>query len=141
MTPQTAQQRLTELQISQRPYVANLLPKLAVTYLVPLGVALGLATVGAVILANFIPSSTATAIVFALNVGVFYYGWNWLEKRTQATGLFTLFVSGSRERRALATLIQNAQKGDARAKDDLAVQVQRYDSAVQAFIERSTSRS
>jgi hypothetical protein len=141
MTPQTAQQRLTDLQTSQRPYVAKLLPKLALTYLVPLGGALLLATVGAVILANFIPSSTATAIVFALNVAVFYYGWNWLEKRTQATGLFTLFVTGSRERRALATLIQNAQNGDNRAKDDLAVQVQRYDTAVQAFIERSTNSS
>lgn len=138
MTPEMAQQRMNELQASQRPYLPTLAQRLAQTYLVPLTIALLLATVGAMLLAQVIPSSTTTAVIFALNVGVFYYGWNFLEKRTHATALFSLYVAGSRERRALARLIAAAQAGDRAAVTQLADQVQRYEAAAQAFVQRMT---
>lgn len=130
---------MDEIQSSQRPHLPHLTQRLAQTYLLPLGAALLLATVGAVLLAQVIPSSTATAIVFALNVGVFYYGWNYMEKRTNATALFSLYVAGTRERRSLAQLIAAAQAGDSAARAELPAQVQRYEAAAQAFIARMTS--
>lgn len=136
MTPDAAQQRMNAIQASQRPYLPTLAQRLAQTYLAPLAVALLLATAGAVLLAQVIPSSTATAIVFALNVGVFYYGWNYMERRTNATALFSLYVAGTRERRALAQLIAAAQAGDSAAQSQLAAQTQRYEAAAQAFIQR-----
>lgn len=139
MTPETAQQRMDDIQSRQRPHLPNLTQRLAQTYLLPLAAALLLATVGAVLLAQVIPSSTATAIVFALNVGVFYYGWNYMEKRTNATALFSLYVAGTRERRRLARLIAAAQAGDSAARAELPAQVQRYEAAAQAFIARMTS--
>jgi hypothetical protein len=136
MTPDAAQRHMQDLQSAQRPYLPELLRRLAQTYLLPLGVAMLLAVVGGVLLAQMIPSSTATAIIFALNVGVFYYGWNFMEKRTHATALFSLYVSGSRERRALERLITAARRQDPRAQADLAAQVKRYEAAAQAFIAR-----
>lgn len=130
---------MQDIQTSQRPHLPSLTQRLAQTYLLPLGAALLLATVGAVLLAQVIPSSTATAVVFALNVGVFYYGWNYMEKRTNATALFSLYVAGTRERRSLARLIAAAQAGDSAARAELPAQVQRYEAAAQAFIARITS--
>lgn len=138
MTPQTATERMNAIQASQRPYVSTLLQKMAFTYALPLGAALLLATVGALLLAQFIPSSTATAIVFALNVGVFYYGWNAMEKRTKATALFALYVAGSRERRTLRAMIGRASN-DTSAREELAQQVRRYDESARAFVQQIAS--
>ena len=139
MTPDAAQRHMQDLQSAQRPYLPELMRRLAQTYLLPLSAALLLATVGGVLLAQFIPSSTTTAVLFALNVGVFYYGWNFMERRTHATALFSLYVSGSRERRALEQLITAARRQDPRAQADLAAQVKRYEAAAQAFIARITA--
>ncbi|XWX02970.1 hypothetical protein VZO05_10690 [Aggregatilineales bacterium SYSU G02658] len=137
MTPDTAQQHMDDIQSRQRSHLPALAQRLAQTYLLPLGAALLLATVGAALLAQLIPSSTTTAVVFALNVGVFYYGWNYMEQRTHATALFSLYVAGTRERRALARLIAAARAGDEAARAQLADQAARYDAAAQAFIQRA----
>jgi hypothetical protein len=136
MTPQTARQRMNDIQAAQRPYIPALLRRLALTYGLPLGAALLLATVGAVLLSSVIPSSTATAVVFALNVALFYYGWNALEKRTRATALFTLYVAGTRERRTLERLIRAAEAQRQPATASLAEQVARYEASAQNFIEQ-----
>lgn len=136
MTPQTARQRMNETQAAQRPFIPSLLRRLALTYGLPLSAALLLATVGAVLLSSLIPSSTATVVVFALNVGLFYYGWNALEKRTRATALFTLYVAGTRERRTLEKLIRAAEANDTAAAGLLAEQVARYEASAHNFIEQ-----
>jgi hypothetical protein len=138
MTPETAEQRMNDIQASQRPALPILVQKLALSYGLPLGAALLLATVGAVLLSQVIPSSTATAIVFALNVGLFYYGWNYMEKRTQATALFATYSAGVRERRTLAKLIQQAKNGNTEAQKALPVQLQRYEGIARDFVERVT---
>lgn len=137
MTPQIATQQMNDIQASQRPFLPVLMRKLALSYGIPLGVALLLATVGAVLLSQFIPTSTATALVFALNVGLFYYGWNFMEKRTQATALFATYSAGVRERRTLGKLIQQAEQGNSSARDDLAVQVTRYEAIAKDFVTRA----
>lgn len=134
MTPATARQHMNEIQASQRPQLPLLMRKLALAYALPLGLALLLATIGALLLSQVIPSSTATAIVFSLNVAVFYYGWNAMEKRTRATALFSLYVTGSRERRTLASMIQTAEAGNTRAASELEQQVGRYAEIAQRFI-------
>jgi hypothetical protein len=134
MTPQTAQQHITDIQASQRPALVKLSQKLVTTYLIPLAIAFLLSTVGAMLLANILPSSTTSILVFAANIAVFYYVWSYLDKRTQATALFSLYIIGTRQRRALAKLIASAKQGDDKAKNDLALEVKNYQSHAQNFI-------
>ena len=90
-----------------RVYLPDLIKKLGITYGVPLIAAMLLATLGGIIISNFLPVSTTNIIVFGLNLGILLYGWRWLEKRTNATGIFLMYSRWSRTRRDLEKLLDD----------------------------------
>lgn len=133
---ETIEARMNAAQASLRPYLGDLLARLAQTYIIPFGLAFLVSTVGGVVFANALPAlpqSTLSVLLFAVNVLIFWYGWRWLERRTRATSLYILYVRAARERRALASALAHAQDGNAQAQNDLALLARAYEDAVAQF--------
>ncbi len=134
--------RMTTAQASLRPYLGELLGRLAQTYGIPLGLGFLVATGGGVLVTQLlpqVPQSTVSVVLFAINVLIFWYGWRWLEGRTHATSLYILYVRTSQQRRALARLIQTAKKGQDIAKNDVALHIKAYEDAVEGFKQALTT--
>jgi len=90
-----------------RAYLPDLLMRLAQAVGLPLFAALLLATVGGVLLARVLPSSTTTILLTALNIVVLYQGWRWFERRLKAVSLFIVYSAYSKERRTLHALLKS----------------------------------
>lgn len=112
-----------------RAYLPDLLMRLAQTVGLPLFAALLLATVGAVLLARIIPSSTTTILITGLNIVVVYQGWRWFERRLKAVSLFIVYSAYSKERRALLSLLSSE------ADEDVQAQWRACRESAQAFID------
>lgn len=104
-----------------RVYLPELIKKLGITYGVPLIGAMLLATLGGIVISNFLPVSTTNIIVFGLNLGILLYGWRWLEKRTNATGIFLMYSRWSRTRRDLETLLNDSNSTIAQIENQRAI--------------------
>lgn len=89
-----------------RRYMPSLLPRLALNYGVPIGLAMLFNYGLTAYLINFVPRSTANAFAFTGNVIILVGLWRWLESRNQATGLLLLYTAYSSQRRALQQKIQ-----------------------------------
>lgn len=111
MTPAQVDARLTESYKRTRPYVPVLVQRLALTYGLPMLVAVLISTLGSRLLLALLPElplSTATLLTLAVNILVLLRGWQWLEKRFGATKLFFLYIVVSRNRREIKRLMQQS---------------------------------
>jgi len=106
--PEAAQ--LDELQDSVRGYLPPLLRRLALTYGLPLAAVLVMNAVLPLLLPDFLPLSTATILTFAVHLLIFYFGWQALERRTQATALFVAYSSYSTQRRTLRKALEKGEE-------------------------------
>jgi hypothetical protein len=111
MTPAQVETRLTESYERTRPYLPALVQRLALTYGLPMLVAVLISTLGSRLMLALLPElplSTATLITLAANLFVLIRGWQWLEKRYGGTKLFFLYIVVSRNRRELKRLLQQS---------------------------------
>jgi hypothetical protein len=103
--------RLKESYERTRPYLPALVQRLALTYGLPMLVAVLISTLGSRLMLALLPElplSTATLITLAANLFVLIRGWQWLEKRYGGTKLFFLYIVVSRNRRELKRLLQQS---------------------------------
>jgi len=111
MTPVQVDTRLAESYERTRPYLPTLVQRLALTYGLPMLVAVLISTLGSRLLLTLLPElplSTATLLTLAVNIFVLVRGWQWLEKRFGATKLFFLYIVVSRNRREIKRLMQQS---------------------------------
>jgi hypothetical protein len=119
-----------------QPYMLSLFQRLAGNYAI-LGVSVVIVnTIGVQILLGLlaIPQSTATAIAFAVNLLIFFYGWRFLENRNHATALFVLYTQYSRQRRHLKASIAMAENGTLDDENTLYVQVDLLEETAKSFL-------
>jgi hypothetical protein len=108
MNPAQIDSRITESFDRTRPYVSIVAQRLALTYLLPMTIAVIISTVGSRVLLAILPElplSTATMILLTANIFLLVKGWQWLEKRYEGTKLFFLYNVVSRNRRDLKRLM------------------------------------
>jgi hypothetical protein len=103
---QQAQQTDENLFQELQPYMIAILPRLTFNYLSLTMPLLLFWLIGLQLLAQIVPLSTANAIIFALSLFMFIYGWRFLENRNHATALFVLYTRYSRQRRDLKALLK-----------------------------------
>jgi len=111
MTPVQVDTRLAESYERTRPYLPTLVQRLALTYGLPMLIAVLISTLGSRLLLTLLPElplSTATLLTLAVNIFVLVRGWQWLEKRFGATKLFFLYIVVSRNRREIKRLMQQS---------------------------------
>jgi hypothetical protein len=103
--PEMAQ--LDEIHESVRGYMPPLLPRLLLTYGLPvLGVLLANILLP-LLIPDFVPTSTATILTFAVHLLILYLGWRTLEQRTHATALFVLYSTYTTQRRNFRKSLQS----------------------------------
>lgn len=98
-----------------RQYFPALLQRLLVTYSVPIVLTMIMALVGGQVLITLtgdVGTSSMTALL--VNIIILMVVWRFMERRTQATGLFVLYTRYSRQRRDL-------QKAEDVSSDDVDV--------------------
>jgi maltose-binding protein MalE len=79
---------------------------------------------------SFIPDSTAMILTFGVNLLILVKGWQYMERKTRATSLFSLYTRYSSQRRRTESLIEaNA------ATDDIHDALHATESLAQSFIE------
>lgn len=101
--------RLTESYERTRPYLPSLVQRVALTYGLPMLVAVMISTLGSRLLLALLPQlplSTATLLTLGANILVLVRGWQWMEKRFLGTKLFFLYIVVSRNRRDVKRLLQ-----------------------------------
>jgi hypothetical protein len=111
MNAASIETRLTESYERTRPYVPTLAQRLALTYGLPMLVAVLISTLGSRLLLTLLPElplSTATLLTLFVNIMILIRGWQWLEKRFGATKMFYLYIVVSRNRRDLKRLLQQS---------------------------------
>lgn len=96
-----------------RPYMPGLVQRLLVTYGVPIALTMLMAIFGGRLLVAITRDvGTANMTALLLNIVILMVAWRFLERRTQATGLFVQYTRYSRQRRDL-------QKAETITSDDL----------------------
>lgn len=118
-----------------QPYMLAILPRLSFNYLTLTTGLVILWFVGVQLISQFLPLSTANAIMFALELFVFVKGWQFLENRNHATSLFASYMYYSRQRRNLKKLLSDDTDEEA-----LSNNVQWLEEAAEAFIDTAKER-
>lgn len=96
-----------------RQYFPGLLQRLLITYIVPIVLAMVFTIIGGQLLIAFTgDAGSANMTAFLVNVIILMTVWRFLERRTQATGLFVQYTRYSRQRRDL-------KKSEAMPAEDL----------------------
>lgn len=107
-----------------------ILPRISFNYLSLTSSLFILWFIGIKSLTQILPSSTATAIMFALCLIIFVKGWQFLENRNHATALFVSYIYYSRQRRDLKRLF--ATEPD---EETLSTNIQWLEETANAFID------
>jgi|GEM_PF-1452489 len=117
-----------------RAYIPALTRRLGIVYGLPLLAAFIVSTLGAILLSQFIPSSTASIIAFGINIAILVNGWRWAERRYRATSVFILYTRYSRARRDLERAIKQTKDTSADALDrqraDLQAETESFTAAM-----------
>ncbi len=82
---------------------------------------------------SFIPNSTALIITFGVNLLILVRGWQYMERKTRATSLFSLYTRYSSQRRRTEALIEDSE--DNARPDDIRDARHATESLAQSFIE------
>ena len=89
-----------------RRYMPGVLPRLAMTYFLPILFVLLVSLLVTNWLSNYVPAVLAPSLNVALNIAILIISWKILDNRTKATGLFVLYTHYSRHRRDLEKLLK-----------------------------------
>ncbi len=112
MQPPEAQ--LEQVHNDVRRYMPGVLPRLLMTYLVPVMLAMMSAGLVVGLLASLVPPLSARTFAFTAMLAILLFGWRWLENRNQATALLVLYTRYSNQRRAARTALANGETIDMR---------------------------
>lgn len=87
-------------------YMPGVLPRLAMTYFLPIMFVLLVSLLVTNLLSDYVPPVVAPSLNVALNLVILIISWKLLDNRTKATGLFVLYTHYSRHRRDLEKLMK-----------------------------------
>ncbi|QPC83594.1 hypothetical protein G4Y79_04210 [Phototrophicus methaneseepsis] len=118
-----------------RAYLPSLVQRLGLTFGVPILVAFFVATIGAMIVSQFIPSSTTSILAFGLNIAIMVFGWRYLEGRYRGTSAFIVYTRYSRTRRDLEKMIEKTPAGSDTSAEQIETQREGVVKAADAFLQ------
>ena len=102
-----AQRILNSSHEDVRRYMPGVLPRLAMTYFIPIMFVLLVAIAITSRLSLFVPQAIAPVLGLVINLVILLGSWKVLDSRNKATGLFVLYTHYSRHRRDLEALLKS----------------------------------
>ncbi|MAU12481.1 MAG: hypothetical protein CL607_21850 [Anaerolineaceae bacterium] len=133
-TIEAAKQTIATTREEVRAYIPAVMQRLAITFGLPVLAALLVATVGAMLLSEVLPSSTTSIIAFGVNIAIMVYGWRYLENRYKGTSAYIVYTRYSRTRRDLEKLLKKSPEGSDVSAADVEKQREGVIKAADAFM-------
>lgn len=104
---QQAQRILSNSHEDVRRYMPGVLPRLAMTYFIPILFVLLVSILLTSRLSEFVPQALAPVLGLVINIAILLGSWKILDSHNKATGLFILYTHYSRHRRDLSAMLDS----------------------------------